>query len=191
MAHARPPRYHGGMETTKNGIYWVNVVEAPVSVYAVTGENERELVATFNEPGTHSFPAMSSQTEFEGGRVGVITGPFDSTRTLGGKGAAGEQGPLEYLTPSTHLRNWGVYYADVVADEFDLSALYVMPGETARLFLYVRCDGGSVIFPGAWVFLSPLPSTLEAGTMYCITVFTDVLDKRTVANLAFTTPCNA
>lgn len=80
------------METTKNGIYWVNVVEAPVSVYAVTGENERELVATFNEPGTHSFPAMSSQTEFEGGRVGVITGPFDSTRTLGGKGAAGERG---------------------------------------------------------------------------------------------------
>lgn len=107
------------------------------------------------------------------------------------QGPQGEQGELDYITGGRQLHNWGVYYTDVTQAELDLSSAYIMPGETARLFFYVRFDGCSIVLPPSWVFLTPLPSTLEAGTMYCITVFTDVLELRTVANLAFTTPCNA
>lgn len=76
------------IKTTITGkAYIVNVLAAPLSLYAVLPDGSRELLRTITETGQHFFIAQSGATLFEGGAYGLITGPFDAARVAIGGGA--------------------------------------------------------------------------------------------------------
>lgn len=104
VAEGRAPRYNGGMETTAGLAYAVNVTEAPVTVKAKKTDDSTETIKVLESVGQHTFIAMSGETVFDGGAVGLVQGPFDPARALGGdNGGAGNLSPeakafLEYVT---------------------------------------------------------------------------------------------
>ena len=81
--------------TITNKTYVVNILAAPVRVYAVLPDGNQELLRELTEPGQTSFIAQSGITRFEGGVVGLISGPFEAARVAlgGGAGSTGPQGP--------------------------------------------------------------------------------------------------
>lgn len=90
VAEGRTPRYNGGMETTAGAWYAVIVTEAPVTVKAKKTDDSTETIKVMESVGQHTFIAMSGETVFDGGSVGLVQGPFDPARALGGdNGGAG------------------------------------------------------------------------------------------------------
>ena len=90
VAEGRAPRYNGGMETTAGAGYAVIVTEAPVTVKAKKTDDSTETIKVLESVGQHTFIAMSGETVFDGGAVGLVQGPFDPARALGGdNGGAG------------------------------------------------------------------------------------------------------
>lgn len=93
VAEGRAPRYNGGMETTAGLAYAVNVTEAPVTVKAKKTDDSTETIKVLESVGQHTFIAMSGETVFDGGAVGLVQGPFDPARALGDDGGAGNISP--------------------------------------------------------------------------------------------------
>lgn len=89
VAEGRARRYNGGMETTAGLAYAVNVTEAPVTVKAKKTDDSTETIKVLESVGQHTFIAMSGETVFDGGSVGLVQGPFDPARALGNNGGAG------------------------------------------------------------------------------------------------------
>lgn len=86
------------MNTTPGRSYCINVIEAPVSVYAVMEDDTRELIKELPKIGQAYVTALSGKIEFEGGKVGLTRPlPFDSALAAvpgeGEKGEPGEPGP--------------------------------------------------------------------------------------------------
>lgn len=78
------------METIVSKAYAVVVTEAPVHIYAVLPQGSRQLLAECTTTGQHIFIAQSATTDFEGGSIGLVTGPFENSRVaMSGAGKAG------------------------------------------------------------------------------------------------------
>lgn len=78
------------METIVSKAYAVVVTEAPVHIYAVLPQGSRQLLAECTTTGQHIFIAQSATTDFEGGSIGLVTGPFENSRVaMSGAGKTG------------------------------------------------------------------------------------------------------